>query len=616
MLDCRAIESEIAGHAAWAAGAVRGLVRSIGQGGPVVSRAEPGRLVWEMAAPRATHPAVLRCELDNMAHDFKATAVADAIELGGRVARMADAGWWKRSVRRVLRRENETIEHAAGHIRRKGQCYASDHACKTVLERSKANRATLEGMEVCNADGDAFNLLEIADASMSNPKLRRAELMMRCRGFEEAAAYQGDKAFLLTLTCPRRFHRFNAAGKNNPVWTGATPKDGQEYLCATWAKVRAAWGRKGFKPYGFRVAEPHHDGCPHWHILLFMPPEIAGWFKPLRLVAGRKDHGAGAIGIMGAYAMKDSPQEINFKNANARFDVKEIDHRGATGYIAKYIAKNIDGLKETGENVGLDLDSGKATTEASVRVRVWASTWGIRQFQQVGGPSVTVWRELRRMRDEIEQPIQAAFDWESYRAAADGSQWALFWMLQGGPETARKDLSLKPFYVEQDESGKYGDTVKRVHGVQGTDSGMDYMLQTRLHEWTVQRAGLAAVDAGQAEFRDYMDVQKAINKFVQEAGFADVREFNARAAGAWTGVNNCTPSKFEGFDFSDFPSVEAWAVPDGGISRRADHQTQLEEVDFLCNQLQQQNEQPDYLNWRAKFAITSSSPTTSPRLSS
>jgi hypothetical protein len=529
-LSERATESEIKSAALWQAGRVKTLLHSVG---------------------RSVHTLGLDVghELNAIARAVGATPAPDSTSLQGRIARMVDPTWWTRNLRRSTLRQNEAIEHAAGHIRRARQCYVSDHASQRKRERSKANRATLESLEVASDTGEAFNLLEVSDGSVSNPKIRRGELMMRCRGFEEAAEFMGHTAIFLTITCPSRFHRFQG-GTESKTWNGETPKDGQKYLCKVWAKIRAAWNKRGYTAYGFRVAEPHHDGCPHWHILLFVNPDESGWFDASQSLKNPRHAGAGIIGIAGRYALADSTAERGA--LKHRFTVEHIDSSkgSATGYIAKYISKNIDGEHQNGDSMGLDFDSGTSAGDASKRVRDWAATWGIRQFQQIGGPSVTVWRELRRLK---EAACQLEL-FEKPRAAADRADWMGFWMVQGGPEVKKTQLSLKPFYVA-DSLGKYGDEAQRIKGVQGTDSTGTYIETTRTKEWTVQRAGMEATNAAQWEFDSRLTFGRKNCDFL--AAYSDFEfQRSGEAVSTWTGVNNCNPDPFAPFDFSVFPEPE------------------------------------------------------------
>lgn len=249
--------------------------------------------------------------------------------------------------------------------------------------------------------------------------------MVRIRGFEDYAKEMGYSALFLTMTTPSKYHRcFARTGDENPNWNGATPFDAQEYLNRTFARIRATLAREQVTPLGFRVTEPHHDGTPHWHLLLFIPSEQQQTL----------------VDTFTHYCLEEDGDEQGTKER--RFKVEYIDPAigSETGYILKYINKNIDGE-------GIEYDSyGKDASSSAIRIKVWASCWGIRQFQQIGGVGVTAWRELRRL-DAIKDPT---LNWiEVIRQAADSSNWTLYTQLMGGVFCKRVDQTIRPLYKTQ-----------------------------------------------------------------------------------------------------------------------------------------------------------------------
>lgn len=99
---------------------------------------------------------------------------------------------------------------------------------------------------------------------------------------------------------------------------------------------------------------------------------------------------------MRRYALKEDGDE---KGAAAqRFEAKHLNQGGAAGciskYIAKHIAKNIDGYALDGQ---VDHDTGKPLTDTAAAVTAWASTWQIPQFKSIGLPTVGTYRELRKL---------------------------------------------------------------------------------------------------------------------------------------------------------------------------------------------------------------------------
>lgn len=383
-------------------------------------------------------------------------------EIAALVMRLADPKWWRRQLRTLQARKLEAAARDLGAVCKRRGGYCSVMTLRRRYGQKRRNRELLESLEAENESGQVYSLAELSDLGVSNPVNRRAELMTRIRGFEEWAGKEGGwSPVFITQTCPSRYHSHNRAGVVNPYWDGSTPRDAQAYLSDVWAKVRATWDREKIPAFGMRVAEPHHDGCPHWHLLMWFP-------------AHQIDK---ALAIYQGYAMADAPPAPGRESVRFKAMRDELA-KGATSYIAKYISKNVDGLTVDGDAWSADV------VKTALRTEAWASTWGIRQFQQVGGASVTVWREVRRLRQEQ----MDAKELEAVRAAADAGDWCGYTEAMGGAVMRRVERPLRAMMVRKAEAGAmvknaYGEFMRKIQGLMAWDW---LPITTRFFEWVIR----------------------------------------------------------------------------------------------------------------------------------
>lgn len=384
----------------------------------------------------------------------------------GAIKRMLDKHWWMRRLRKLFNQAYEQAAIELNLVNKYKQIYASDLTVKKRKQQKLRNERMLSSMTVINDIGQQFSLKELSDLNVSNPAVRKAELMVRMRGCEELSKEHGHEGIFITITCPSKYHAvFSKSGQPNPKYQGFTPYQANQYLCNVWSRVRAEWNRNDIKPYGFRVAEPQHDGTPHWHILLF----------------AEKHHIEDIKRVISHYSLEDDGDEKGA--AQNRCDFKLIDPKkgSATGYIAKYVSKNIDGK-------GLDKGVyGEDPITAAQRVDAWSSCWCIRQFQQIGGASVSVWRELRRLKQKlgVDSIIEKA------RQAADESRWHDYVNAMGGVFAKRKERPLRLAYdnavnTETGECklGQYdGNFIQTIKGLLYEGK----MITTRFFNWRLER---------------------------------------------------------------------------------------------------------------------------------
>lgn len=112
-----------------------------------------------------------------------------------------------------------------------------------------------------------------------SPERYYGSIQHRVNALTSYARENGLKPVFMTITLPSEYHpKKMKRGKlvNNPKYNGADPKVASKALTDRFAKIRQDRSLKDLpkdQRVYFRVTEPHKDGTPHLHVLMFVPSD-------------------------------------------------------------------------------------------------------------------------------------------------------------------------------------------------------------------------------------------------------------------------------------------------------------------------------------------------------
>lgn len=460
------------------------------------------RQAWERVAAEAMRLEVIPPAFEQLRRKKRRRKPVPYELIPPSLARMLCADWWYRKLWQMRCEWREEQLRAVCLVNKKASPYVSYEA---VIHKREQRRKSLEffrSHELINEDGDTLDMEDVVNASNSNPAHRRNEMMACVKGLELIAEMRGDCAVFYTITCPSRFHATLNNGRPNPKWTSATVRQSSDYLVDTFAAFRKAMHKAGLRWYGVRVAEPHHDGTVHWHLLCFM----------------RKKDRRSITALLRKFAIREDREELG-TNTGPRFKSELINPRKGTptSYIAKYISKNIDGRGLAKE---ISKETGRSLRDSAEHVSAWASLHRVQQFRFFGIPGRQAYRELRLLAGQAARvqgerkagaPVLDNPRLDAVLAAADAGCFATYIMKQGGVLVPRKYHLVRTAYELNDEPSAYGDHGIRIYGIWSPI--VEGKICTHAMKWK--------------KVRKAVDVQEA----VADQG----------ACAPWTRGNNCPP---------------------------------------------------------------------------
>ena len=366
--------------------------------------------------------------------------------------------WFKQV---LLKRERQIADYFFKILYETGK-FATPVICDAVLQSKKrqnryAEQFAEEHQLTAKIDGSHVS---IPFKAASTSKNRAAKLYARTVDLEEYYTKVGLKGFFVTLTLPGSYHPNPSSGKNS--WVGATPAEGHDEIHRKWRLVQREVNRKFGKLYGIRVEEPHEDGCPHWHLLVYV----------------NAAHESALRKIIGHYFGNDIAAKVDA--------IDPAKGRGAS-YIMKYIMPVVNATADS----------------MAERYQAHRATWGKRGIQIFDHPgSSTLWDEMRRIKAEsVEYELLSQYARELH-ASAWATDYCQFLCLLKHNKHKKNERCEFPDGHDRDHKRRvsilYSErevfacsvshdhsttTTKKIQGVEDHGNPID----THLHNWKIER---------------------------------------------------------------------------------------------------------------------------------
>ncbi len=356
----------------------------------------------------------------NALKSYAGEILGDMSETKVSVARLLDEFWWRRQARKRLREIREALWL---HL------YPLKLKAGVSIDAHRASRAQDQATDIWAGKRVIYHkesgLKFAIDTSAESRKKRYSELLCRTSGISKRAAEAGLTAFFITATAPSNMHATttkNGKRVENENWDGTLPADAHSFLLKAWANTRSsATFRRIKREIGHidfvRATEPHGDGTPHIHVLVF-----------LRL----NDKEALENVLRRCFKCRKCDGEARFKHGIKVEMKKDAGH--IVSYLAKYIAKS----------AGSDVEKPDADVLAWRRAH-----GGIRSFA-LSRSGATVWKRARAKHLDHTQD-------EDLKLVIDAAKQ------NDAFEFDKLSVGFSLFY-EEAENG-YGETVSRVAGV-------------------------------------------------------------------------------------------------------------------------------------------------------